>query len=177
MPIFTHLAAPKNLKNTALFIGGSDVIAGELLLAEALKHMMPQFGLRVSVLLDASGANTTAAAAVQMRPAATSRWPRRAPLVLGGTGPVGRASRLLLAQQGTPMRAWPPASRCTAAAVCDSLRDRIPNANVDPAGVTNTAEATSRLARENTGHRRGSGRSCATTSDGACSVSHAARCH
>ena len=61
--IFTR--GPKDLKHTAFFIGGSDVAAGEKLLAEALRHMMPQFGLRVSVLLDANGANTTAAAAVR----------------------------------------------------------------------------------------------------------------
>src|SRR3954447_21785274 len=60
--IFTR--GPKDLKRTALFVGGSDVAAGERLLAEALKHMLPQFGLRVSVLLDANGANATAAAAV-----------------------------------------------------------------------------------------------------------------
>src|SRR5437764_7227203 len=47
--IFTR--GPKDLKRTALFIGGSDVAAGERLLAEALKAMIPQFGLRVSVLL------------------------------------------------------------------------------------------------------------------------------
>src|SRR5215207_7878966 len=62
--IFTR--GPKDLKRTALFIGGSDVAAGERLLAEALKAMIPQFGLRVSVLLDANGANTTAAAAVRV---------------------------------------------------------------------------------------------------------------
>src|SRR6516225_7954809 len=61
--IFTR--GPKDLKSTALFIGGSDVAAGEKLLAEALRHMIPAFGLRVSVLLDANGANTTAAAAVR----------------------------------------------------------------------------------------------------------------
>src|SRR5437660_9369632 len=62
--IFTR--GPKDLKRTALFIGGSDVAAGERLLAEALKHMIPQYGLRESVLLDANGANTTAAAAVRV---------------------------------------------------------------------------------------------------------------
>src|SRR6516225_7010297 len=49
--IFTR--GPKDLKRTALFIGGSDVIAGERLLDEVKKHMLPQFGLRVSILLDA----------------------------------------------------------------------------------------------------------------------------
>ena len=67
--IFTRDA--RDLKHTAIFIGGSDVAAGEKLMREALKHMIPQFGLRVSILLDASGANTTAAAAV--RPAASPR--------------------------------------------------------------------------------------------------------
>jgi len=44
--IFTR--GPKDLKRTALFIGGSDVAAAEKLLHEALKHMLPGFGLRVS---------------------------------------------------------------------------------------------------------------------------------
>src|SRR5213593_2621303 len=61
--IFTR--HPRDLKRTALFIGGSDVAAGERLLAEALKAMIPAYGLRVSALLDANGANTTAAAAVR----------------------------------------------------------------------------------------------------------------
>src|SRR5438477_12334905 len=49
--IFTR--GPKDLKSTALFIGGSDVAVGERLLVEVRRHMLPQFGLRVSVLLDA----------------------------------------------------------------------------------------------------------------------------
>src|SRR6185503_4271359 len=48
--IFTR--GPKDLKRTAIFVGGSDVAAGERLLEEVLKHMVPQFGLRVSVMLD-----------------------------------------------------------------------------------------------------------------------------
>src|SRR5439155_2087492 len=61
--IFTR--GPKDLHRTAVFVGGSDLAAGERLLAEALKAMIPSYGLRVSVLLDANGANTTAAAAVR----------------------------------------------------------------------------------------------------------------
>ena len=65
--------------------------------------MIPQFGLRVSVLLDANGANTTAAAAVLAgRPSPRSE---AAPaLVLGGTGPVGQRVALLLALQGADVR-------------------------------------------------------------------------
>src|SRR4051812_35896067 len=45
---------PADLKNTAVFIGGSDVEAGEALLAKARKCF---FGLmRVSVMLDSNGA-------------------------------------------------------------------------------------------------------------------------
>ncbi len=53
---------PAELKNTAIFIGGTDVAAGEQLLAKTRDCF---FGpMRVSVMLDSNGANTTAAAAV-----------------------------------------------------------------------------------------------------------------
>src|SRR6184192_500403 len=54
--IFTR--GPKDLKRTAIFIGGSDVTAGERLLKEARKHMIAPARLCVSILLDANGANT-----------------------------------------------------------------------------------------------------------------------
>src|SRR3954464_5202842 len=74
---------PADLKNTAVFIGGSDVGAGEVLLSQAQKCF---FGpMRVSVMLDSNGANTTAAAAVlsakKHAPLQNSRV-----TVLGGTG-------------------------------------------------------------------------------------------
>ena len=53
---------PDKLNNTAIFVGGTDVRTGEKLLQEVTDCF---FGpLRVSVMLDANGANTTAAAAV-----------------------------------------------------------------------------------------------------------------
>src|SRR5205823_10025492 len=85
------------------FIGGSDVEAGERLLEEARRHMLPQFGLRVSVLLDANGANTTAAAAVRAA-ARHLELANAASLVLGGTGPVGQRVGRLLARQGAEVR-------------------------------------------------------------------------
>src|SRR5437764_6876847 len=95
--IFTR--GPKDLKNTAIFVGGSDVGAGEKLMAEALKHMLPKFGLRVSIMLDANGANTTAAAAV--RAAARHLDLKNAQaLVLAATGPVGQRVVSLLAREG-----------------------------------------------------------------------------
>ena len=58
--IFTR--APKEKHNTALFIGGSDMAAGEQVLEAVQKVFFADF--RVSVMLDSNGSNTTAAAAV-----------------------------------------------------------------------------------------------------------------
>jgi hypothetical protein len=58
--IFTR--GPKDLHNTAIFIGGTDMSAGERLL-KVVKDTF--FGpMRVSVMLDSNGSNTTAVAAV-----------------------------------------------------------------------------------------------------------------
>ena len=126
--IFTR--GPKDLHRTALFVGGSNVEAGEALMKAALEAMLPKFGLRVSVLLDANGANTTAAAAVRV---ATKHGPLtgKTALVLGGTGPVGQRVGLLLAQQGAHVRL---ASRQLdrAAKACDAIRARVPNATLQP---------------------------------------------
>jgi methylenetetrahydrofolate/methylenetetrahydromethanopterin dehydrogenase (NADP+) len=139
--IFTR--GPKDLKNTALFIGGSDVAAGEKLLGEALKHMIPQFGLRVSVLLDANGANTTAAAAVRAAARHLDLKTAKA-LVLGGTGPVGQRVALLLAHQGAEVRVG-SRQQTRAAAVCENLRQRLGTANLEPAAITNATELESGL--------------------------------
>src|SRR5258707_14418069 len=75
--IFTR--GPKDLRNTAIFIGGTDMAAGERLLAAARKAF---FGpMRVSVMLDSNGSNTTAAAALPKlrRVAGSLRGGRAAP--------------------------------------------------------------------------------------------------
>ncbi len=84
---------PVDLKSTAIFIGGSDVAAGEAILKKTTECF---FGpIRVSVMMDASGANTTAAAAVVAAGRHLDLSSTRA-LVLAATGPVGqRVSRLL----------------------------------------------------------------------------------
>jgi hypothetical protein len=129
--IFTR--GPKDLKRTALFIGGSDVAAGERLLEEARRHMIPQFGLRVSILLDANGANTTAAAAVRV--AGKHLDLKGVPaLVLGGTGPVGQRVVRLLARQGADVRVG-SRQKARSAAVCDAVRARIEGARVEPVGT------------------------------------------
>ena len=103
--IFTR--GPKDLRNTAIFIGGTDMAAGERVLAAVRKAF---FGpLRVSVMLDSNGSNTTAVAAVsKLQQAADPRGSagpggnvqgRRA-VITAGTGPVGLRAAGLLAQAG-----------------------------------------------------------------------------
>jgi hypothetical protein len=140
--IFTR--GPQDLKRTAIFIGGSDVAAGERLLEEVLRHLVPSFGLRVSVLLDSNGANTTAAAAVR---AAARHLPLEGvpALVLGGTGPVGQRVARLLARQGAQVRVGSrQASR--ASHVCQAIQSRAPAAKVEPAGTGTALELQAALA-------------------------------
>lgn len=88
-----------DLTSTAIFVGGSDVAAAEAV-AAAVRATF--FGpVRVGVLVDPSGANTTAAAAVivAFRHLSLGRDPAQA-VVLGGTGPVGQRLGRLLAGKG-----------------------------------------------------------------------------
>lgn len=93
--IFTR--APKEKKNTAIFIGGSDMAAGEALLAAVRKKFFADF--RVSVMLDSNGSNTTAAAAVARLLGSGGLAGKRA-VILAGTGPVGRRAAVMLAREG-----------------------------------------------------------------------------
>lgn len=91
--LFTR--GPADLHRTAIFIGGSNVSAGEALLNAVKKTFFA--GFRVSVLLDANGANTTAAAAVLAALEGSGGSLQGVPTaVLAATGPVGqRVARLL----------------------------------------------------------------------------------
>ena len=93
--IFTR--GPRDLHNTAIFIGGTDMSAGERLL-KAVKDTF--FGpMRVSVMLDSNGSNTTAVAAV-VKLQQTGDVRNRRALVTAATGPVGMRAAGLLAQAG-----------------------------------------------------------------------------
>jgi hypothetical protein len=140
--IFTR--GPKDLKRTALFIGGSDVAAGERLLAEAVKAMLPQSGLRVSVLLDANGANTTAAAAVRAAGRQLELATARA-LVLAGTGPVGQRVARLLAREGAEVRVG-SRQLARSAGTCDAIRARVSNARLEPVATGTPEELRAALA-------------------------------
>ncbi|HVJ87397.1 MAG TPA: NAD(P)-dependent methylenetetrahydromethanopterin dehydrogenase [Caulifigura sp.] len=126
--LFTR--GPADLKNTALFIGGSNVSAGETLLKAVKKAF---FGpMRVSVLMDSNGSNTTAAAAVFAASKHLTLSETTA-LVLGGTGPVGHRAAQILASQGATVRV---ASReaSKAEAVCAKIREAVPEAKVSGVG-------------------------------------------
>jgi hypothetical protein len=117
-----------DLNSTAVFVGGSDVAAGEALLEEVQRAF---FGpMRVSVMLDSNGANTTAAAAVI---AAARHQPLKGAqaLVLAATGPVGSRVVRLLALEGAQVQV---ASRTSwrAEAVCEAVRERIAEAELTP---------------------------------------------
>ncbi|MCH1496883.1 MAG: NADP-dependent methylenetetrahydromethanopterin/methylenetetrahydrofolate dehydrogenase [Rubripirellula sp.] len=87
----------EDLRSTAIFIGGSNVKAAEELMATVAKTF---FGpVRVSVMLDANGCNTTASAAVVAAARHIDLRNAQA-VVLGGTGPVGQRVAQLLAHDG-----------------------------------------------------------------------------
>ena len=94
--IFTR--GPKDLHQTAIFIGGTDMAVGERMLAKVKKAF---FGpMRVSVMLDSNGSNTTAVAAVARIQQAAGTVEGRRIVVLAGSGPVGLRAAGLLAKAG-----------------------------------------------------------------------------
>src|SRR6202045_3855889 len=62
--IFTR--GTKDKKNTAIFIGGGNMVEGEAVLDAVRKKFFAKF--RVSVMFDCNGSNTTASAAVAWLP-------------------------------------------------------------------------------------------------------------
>lgn len=94
--IFTR--GPKDLHNTAVWIGGSNMSAGEQLLALAQDALFAPFS--VSIMLDSNGSNTTAVAAVVKIEETLGDLADRKVLILAGTGPVGQRAAGLLAKDG-----------------------------------------------------------------------------
>jgi hypothetical protein len=116
--IFTR--GPKHLHNTAIFIGGTDMRAGERLLAAVRKVF---FGpMRVSVMLDANGSNTTAVAAVVKLQQAVGDVKGRRAVITGGTGPVGVRAAGLLAKDGADVTIT--SRKAAAPALLDEIRQR-----------------------------------------------------
>jgi methylenetetrahydrofolate/methylenetetrahydromethanopterin dehydrogenase (NADP+) len=80
----------------AVWVGGSDVGAGEKVLEEVQGTFFGPF--RLSAMLDSDGCNTTAATAIAMIAKDRDLGGRRA--VILGVGPVGLRSATLLTQEG-----------------------------------------------------------------------------
>lgn len=99
--IFTR--GPRDLHQTAIFIGGSDVALAEKVRDVVKQTLLPQWGLSVSTMLDPNGSNTTAAAAVR-KVILHQHLDGACVLVLGGTGPVGQRIAYLAAQLGAEVR-------------------------------------------------------------------------
>lgn len=94
--IFTR--GSKDLHNTAVWIGGNNMTAGEQLLAMAQDALFAPFC--VSIMLDSNGSNTTAVAAVVKIEEALGDLRGKKVLILAGTGPVGQRAAGLLAKDG-----------------------------------------------------------------------------
>lgn len=133
---------PKDLRHTAVFIGGTDVQQGEDLLEATLRCF---FGpLRVSVMLDANGANTTAAAAV-LAVAKHVDLSQCRVLVLAGTGSVGQRVGRLLASQGAEVKL---ASRTVerAVAAAQGISDAVDGSSVTGVMVSESHQLASLIA-------------------------------
>ncbi|MBM4206875.1 MAG: methylenetetrahydromethanopterin dehydrogenase [Gammaproteobacteria bacterium] len=97
----------KNLKRTAIFIGGRDTKQAMDMLKAAKQAMVPPF--EVSVFADPSGAFTTAAgmmAAVEreLNSKFNTGLTGKNMIALGGTGPVGQAAAVIAAKAGANVR-------------------------------------------------------------------------
>ena len=114
----------EELRNSAMFVGGADVVAGEQLL-QAVKDAF--FGpVRVSAMVDSNGSNTTAAAAVVCAGRHVSLGPETIALVLG-TGPVGQRVVRMLAREGVDVRVG-SRRKTHAEAICHRIGTAVPGA-------------------------------------------------
>src|SRR3984885_14138110 len=110
----------KDKKNTAIFIGGGNLVEGEAVLAAVRRKFFGKF--RVSVMFDCNGSNKAGAAAVAWLAHGRSLAGKRA-VVLGGSGPVGQRAAVLLAREGAGV-AITGRKRDVVQAACDSIQAR-----------------------------------------------------
>ena len=116
--IFTR--GGKNLKNSAIFIGGSNVPASELV-GSAVKKAF--FGpVRVSVMLDPNGSNTTAAAIV--RKVLSNGFDITGKnVVILGSGPVGQRAAMYLLKEGAAKVILTSRSLVRAKEITDQMKE------------------------------------------------------
>ena len=133
--IFTR--GPKDLRNTAIFVGGTDMAAGEKLFGAVRKAF---FGpMKVSVMLDSNGSNTTAVAAVaKVVQAAGGDVKGARAVVAAGTGPVGMRAAGLLAKAGADVTIT--SRRTVDASFLDALQKRF-GGSIRAVTMTDAAQA------------------------------------
>jgi len=133
--IFTR--GPKDLRNTAIFVGGTDMAAGEKLFGAVRKAF---FGpMKVSVMLDSNGSNTTAVAAVaKVVQAAGGDVKGARAVVTAGTGPVGMRAAGLLAKAGADVTIT--SRRTVDASFLDALQKRF-GGSIRAVTMTDAAQA------------------------------------
>lgn len=116
--IFTR--GVEDLKNSAVFVGGSSVETGEKMLKVVKKSFLGP--LQVSAMLNANGCNTTAAAAVA-KIVSQGDLAGKKVVVLAGTGPVGLRAAAMLAQEGAQV-VVSSRKMDRAEAACASIQER-----------------------------------------------------
>ena len=136
--IFTR--GPKDLHNTAVFIGGTDMSVGEQLLKATRKAFFGPFSC--SVMLDSNGSNTTAVAAVAKLLKTAGDVKGRRAVIFAGTGPVGVRAAGLLAKAGAAVTIT--SRRGANPALLDSLKQRF-GGSIEAAVVTDAAQAAQAL--------------------------------
>jgi len=129
---------PQDLNRTAAFFGGSNVGLTTRLFERAQECF---FGpIRISMMSDPNGSNTTAAAAVLCARRHVELTNTKV-VVLGGTGPVGRRIANLVASQGAQVVV---ASRTKerALATCQEIETGLPGqATLEPVAITDSQSA------------------------------------
>ena len=167
--LFTR--GPADLSATAIFIGGSNVAAGEAVLEAVKKTFFGPF--KVSVLFDANGANTTAAAAVLaalQSPGGSLDGVSAA--VLAATGPVGQRAARLLCRLGARV-AVGSRSLDRATALAESLQTTtgVSGHTVRRARAPTTLRSRSPTAPSSSARGPRGPRSCRPRSGGSCRIS------
>ncbi len=129
------------LRQTAIFVGGSNVEHAEGILRACQKSF---FGpLRVSLMIDANGCNTTASAAVVAAGRHADLSVAKA-VVLGGTGPVGRRVGQLLASEGADV-ILTSRRLDRAAAACEQVRKKVTTGKLIPLAAASAADTKAAL--------------------------------
>ena len=135
--IFTR--GVEDLKSTALFFGGSKIAATESLVAKAKECFVGP--MRVSLMSDPNGCNTTAAAAVLCARRHID-FEDKTVAILAGTGPVGIRIAHLIAGPATDGDGA-TIKVCSrqlkkAETVCRELKARLPSAKLVPCETSNS---------------------------------------